>query len=78
MDGATVIAQALKSQGCDYAFGVVGIPILELGIAVQAQEIRYVGMRNEQAASYAAGAVGYMTGRPGVCLAVSGPGKHAM
>lgn len=36
--------------------------------------IQYFGMRNEQSASYAAGAVGYLTGRPGVCLVVSGPG----
>jgi 2-hydroxyacyl-CoA lyase 1 len=36
-------------------------------------------MRNEQAASYSAGAVGYMTGRPGACLVVSGPGViHAL
>ena len=27
-----------------------------------------------QGASYAAGAVGYFTGRPGACLTVSGPG----
>jgi 2-hydroxyacyl-CoA lyase 1 len=31
-------------------------------------------MRNEQAASYAAGAVGYLTGRPGSCIVVTGPG----
>ena len=31
-------------------------------------------MRNEQAASYAAGAVGFLTGRPGSCIVVTGPG----
>jgi 2-hydroxyacyl-CoA lyase 1 len=31
-------------------------------------------MRNEQAASYAAQAYGYMTGRPGACITVTGPG----
>ena len=31
-------------------------------------------MRHEQSASYAAQAVGYLTGRPGACLVVSGPG----
>jgi len=36
--------------------------------------MNYFGFRNEQAASYAAGIVGYLTKRPGVCLAVSGPG----
>ena len=39
----------------------------------------YFGFRNEQSASYAAGAYGYLSGRPGVCLAVSGPGMiHAI
>jgi len=33
-----------------------------------------MGFRNEQAASYAAGVVGYLTKRPGICLTVSGPG----
>ena len=31
-------------------------------------------MRNEQAASYAAQAYGYLTGRPGACVVVTGPG----
>lgn len=41
--------------------------------------IRFVAFRNEQACSYAASVYGYMTGRPGVCLVVGGPGVlHAM
>src|SRR5437763_5785925 len=31
-------------------------------------------MRNEQAASYAGQAYGYLTGRPGACIVVTGPG----
>ncbi|MBN3285823.1 HACL1 lyase, partial [Polyodon spathula] len=62
-----------------YMFGVVGVPIIEVAMAAQAAGIEYVGMRNEQAACYAASAVGYLTGRPGVCLVVSGPGLiHAL
>lgn len=38
-------------------------------------DIEFIAMRNEQSASYAAGAVGYLTQRPGCCLVVSGPGK---
>ena len=41
---------------------------------MQANGIKYYGFRNEQAASYAAGIHGYLTSRPGICLAVSGPG----
>uniref|UniRef100_A0A8C2N969 Thiamine pyrophosphate enzyme N-terminal TPP-binding domain-containing protein n=1 Tax=Capra hircus TaxID=9925 RepID=A0A8C2N969_CAPHI len=58
----------------NYMFGIVGIPVTEIALAAQEVGIRYIGMRNEQAACYAASAVGYLTGRPGVCLVVSGPG----
>ena len=49
--GATVIARALKEQGVEYVFGVVGIPIMEVAVALQDVGVRYVGMRNEQAVS---------------------------
>ena len=77
--GASIIARSLKQQGVEYMFGVVGFPVVPIAIAAQREGIRYLGFRNEQAASYAAGAVGYLTGRPGACLAVSGPGMvHAI
>ena len=52
----------------------MGIPVIELGYSLQSNDIKYYGFRNEQAAAYAAGIVGYLTGRPGIVLAVSGPG----
>ncbi|XP_067934876.1 2-hydroxyacyl-CoA lyase 1-like [Watersipora subatra] len=73
-DGATILADALKQQGIEYAFGIVGYPVIELGATLQEVGIKFIGMRNEQAASYAASAIGYLTGRPAVCLTVSGPG----
>ncbi|KAF4088257.1 hypothetical protein AMELA_G00080940 [Ameiurus melas] len=77
--GAQLIAEALKAQNVEYMFGIVGVPIIEVAMAAQAAGIKYVGMRNEQAACYAASAVGYLTGRPAVCLVVSGPGLiHAL
>jgi 2-hydroxyacyl-CoA lyase 1 len=74
IDGATLAARALKQQGVEYMFGIVGFPVFGLAAAAQREGIKFIGMRNEQAASYAAGAVGYLTGRPGACLTVSGPG----
>ncbi|MXY36781.1 MAG: oxalyl-CoA decarboxylase, partial [Dehalococcoidia bacterium] len=74
IDGATVIARSLKQQGVDYMFGVVGFPVAGIAAAAQREGIQYYGFHNEQAASYAAGAVGYLTGRPGACLTVCGPG----
>uniref|UniRef100_A0A3B3WCC0 2-hydroxyacyl-CoA lyase n=1 Tax=Poecilia mexicana TaxID=48701 RepID=A0A3B3WCC0_9TELE len=77
--GAQLIAESLKTQKVEYMFGIVGVPIIEVAMAAQAAGIKYVGMRNEQAACYAASAVGYITGRPGACLVVSGPGLiHAL
>ncbi|XP_077124967.1 2-hydroxyacyl-CoA lyase 1 isoform X1 [Ranitomeya variabilis] len=72
--GAQIIAEALVAQDVKYMFGIVGVPVIEIAIAAQVAGIKYVGMRNEQAACYAASAVGYLTGRPAVCLVVSGPG----
>ncbi|XP_034256864.1 2-hydroxyacyl-CoA lyase 1 [Thrips palmi] len=74
MDGNTILAEALKSQGVEYVFGIVGIPVIELSMAMQAAGMHYVGCRNEQAACYAAQAIGFLTGKPAVCLVVSGPG----
>ncbi|XP_047453994.1 2-hydroxyacyl-CoA lyase 1 [Mugil cephalus] len=77
--GAQLIAESLKTQKVEYMFGIVGVPVIEVAMAAQAAGIKYVGMRNEQAACYAASAVGYLTGRPGACLVVSGPGLiHAL
>lgn len=72
--GATLLAKSLKQQGVDYMFGIVGFPVQPIAAAAQEAGITYIGMRNEQSASYAAQAAGYLTGRPGACLTVSGPG----
>ncbi|XP_050443134.1 2-hydroxyacyl-CoA lyase 1 [Adelges cooleyi] len=74
IDGNNILAQSLKSQGVEFVFGIVGIPVIELSVAMQQAGLKYVGMRNEQAAIYAAQAIGYLTRTPGVCLVVSGPG----
>lgn len=77
--GAELVARSLKQQGVRLIFGVVGVPVTPIAEAAQRLGIRYIGMRNEQAASYAAQAAGYLTGRPQACLAVSGPGVvHAL
>ncbi len=74
IDGATLIARSLKQQGINHLFGVVGFPVGPIAAAAQKEGVAYVGMRNEQAASYAARAYGYLTGRPGACIVVTGPG----
>ena len=74
VDGATLIARSLKQQGIDHLFGVVGFPITAIAAAAQKEGVAYLGMRNEQSAAYAAAAYGYLTGRPGAAVVVTGPG----
>ena len=74
-----MIAQTLHQLGVDVIFGLVGIPVVQIAEEAIALGIRFIAFRNEQAASYAATAYGYLTGRPGVCLVVGGPGVlHAI
>jgi 2-hydroxyacyl-CoA lyase 1 len=74
VDGATLVAKALKQQGVEYVFGIVGIPVTTIAGACQKEGIKFYGVRHEQAAAYAAQAISYMTGKIGVALVVSGPG----
>ena len=77
--GAQLIARSLRDLGVTVIFGIVGIPVVEIAEEAINLGIRFVAFRNEQACSYAASVYGYMTGRPGVCLVVGGPGVlHAM
>ncbi|CAG8600733.1 4348_t:CDS:10 [Ambispora gerdemannii] len=79
LTGAQIIAKTLKRQNVTVVFGIVGIPVIEVAEAIIAEDIKFIGFRNEQSASYAASAYGYLTGRAGVCLVVGGPGVvHAL
>ena len=55
-------------------FGVIGIPIVEIGQAAQQAGFTFVSCRNEQTASYGASIGAYLTGTPSACLSVAGPG----
>ncbi len=72
--GYDLAATTLHKLGIHYMFGVIGIPVTQMASAAQAAGIRFISCRNEQAAGYAAAAAGFLTGKPGVLLTVSGPG----
>ncbi|KAI5358244.1 Putative TPP-binding domain containing protein HACL1 [Septoria linicola] len=77
--GGKIIAQALHDLGVKVIFGLPGLPVTDIGQEGLYLGIRFISFRNEQAAVYAATAYGYLTGRPGVCICVGGPGIiHAM
>src|ERR1700682_5498792 len=73
-DGFHLVIDALRLNGIDTIFGLVGIPITDLARLAQAEGMRFIGFRHEQNAGNAAAIAGYMTQKPGVCLTVSAPG----
>ena len=73
-DGMHLVVDALKLNGIDTIYGVVGIPITDLARLAQAEGIRYIGFRHESNAGNAAAIAGYLTRKPGICLTVSAPG----
>jgi acetolactate synthase-1/2/3 large subunit len=72
--GSEVLAQALRSQGVDTLFYLMGGPMLETEAACIKLGIRAIDTRHEQAAALAAHAWTRITRRPGVCMGCSGPG----
>ncbi|KAM9963744.1 hypothetical protein ACTFIW_006995 [Dictyostelium discoideum] len=79
MDGVEIIAKSIKNSAIEKVFGIVGVPITPIAYELQAQGVGFFGFRNEQSCSYAASIVGYLTGLPGLCMTVSGPGVvHAL
>src|SRR6201996_5034193 len=73
-DGFHLVVDALKLNGLDTLYGVVGIPITDLARLAQTEGMRYIGFRHEQSAGNAAAIAGYLTQKPGICLTVSAPG----
>jgi pyruvate oxidase len=73
-----VMAQTIVNWGVKSVFGMVGHSNLGLADAIRrrvvAGELRYVGIRHEGAASFAASAYGKLTGHPAACLTIAGPG----
>ncbi|SMN22173.1 similar to Saccharomyces cerevisiae YEL020C Hypothetical protein with low sequence identity to Pdc1p [Maudiozyma saulgeensis] len=76
---AKKFARLLKAYNVDVVFGLVGIPIVTFANDLIDEGIKFISCRNEQAASYAASAYGYLNNKPAVLLVVGGPGLiHAL
>ena len=72
---ADFIADFLYKQGVAYVYEVIGGMITRLVDAVYRQgKIRLISVHHEQAAAFAADAMGRLTGIPGIAMATSGPG----
>ena len=75
LKGAEIICESLLRQGVDVMFGYPGGAILPFYDALWSYpQLRHILVRHEQAAAHAADGYARVTGRPGVCVATSGPG----
>ncbi len=74
MNGAEALIKFLEDKGVDVAFGYPGGPVLVLYEAIYKRRFNHILVRHEQGAAHAAEGYAKVTGRPGVCIATSGPG----
>ncbi|AOQ25224.1 Acetolactate synthase large subunit [Moorella thermoacetica] len=74
LTGAEIIVQALQAEGVDTVFGIPGGSVLPLYHELAVASIRHILTRHEQAAAHAADGYARASGKPGVCIATSGPG----
>ena len=74
LTGAQSLIRSLELAGVEVVFGIPGGAILPAYDPLIESPIRHVLMRHEQGAGHAAEGYAHATGRPGVCMATSGPG----
>lgn len=74
-----VLVETMVNWGVHDVFGMVGHSNLGVADAMREAEgrgdLRYIAIRHEGAAAFAASAYGKLTGRPAACLAIAGPGS---
>ncbi len=74
--GGDILVEGLIAWGVDTIFGLPGDGINGIleSLRVRQEQIRFVQVRHEEAAAFAAVGYAKYTGRIGVCCATSGPG----
>jgi len=74
MKGADIIVKSLKNAGVEVIFGYPGGSVLPLFDSLYDADFKFILTRHEQGAAHAADGYARATGKPGVCIATSGPG----
>lgn len=71
---ADAILAMLEGYGVDTVFGIPGVHTINFYAGFASSRIRHVTPRHEQAAAQMAYGYALSTGRPGVCILITGPG----
>jgi len=76
LTGADIVIECLKEQNVDTVFGFPGGAVLNIydSLYKNGEGIKHILTSHEQGASHAADGYARATGKPGVCMATSGPG----
>ena len=72
--GGDVVIESLRALGADTCFGIPGQHALGLFEALRRSGLRYVGLRTELTAGFAADGYARVSGRPAPLLLSTGPG----
>lgn len=68
------LTKLLESYGVDTVFGIPGVHTVELYRGLAGSGIRHVTPRHEQGAGFMADGYSRVSGKPGVCFIITGPG----
>jgi thiamine pyrophosphate-dependent acetolactate synthase large subunit-like protein len=68
------IVRLLEQYGVDTVFGIPGVHTLEIYRGLAASEIRHISSRHEQGAAFMADGYARVSGKPGVCVLITGAG----
>jgi len=68
------LAELLEAYGVDTIFGIPGVHTVEFYRGLPLTGIRHVTPRHEQGAGFMADGYARVSGKPGVCLLITGPG----
>ena len=74
VEGSALVAQSMQREGITTLFGLAGGPIQDIMGCAPHCGIRPIGVRHEQAATFAATAYGYVKNQVGVAVLAAGPG----
>ena len=69
-----ILPRLLERYGVEIIFGIPGVHTVELYRGLPASNIRHITPRHEQGAGFMADGYARVTGRPGVCFIITGPG----
>ena len=69
-----MLVKLLENYAVDTVFGIPGVHTIELYRGLPETNIRHVTPRHEQGAGFMADGYARVTGKPGVCLIITGPG----